>query len=103
VRPTATTAYRLATSAGLGPVLRVPVAPRVTFDGGGGAVTPALPNATVVLERQDGTAWSEAARGRVAADGTYLFGVRLGPGVYRVRVPATRGYAAGLSPELSLG
>jgi stage II sporulation protein D len=103
VRPTATTVYRLATAAGLGPVLRVPVAPRVTFDGGGGAVTPVLPNALVVLERQDGTVWTEGARGRVAADGTYLFGVRLGPGVYRVRVPATRGYAAGISPELPLG
>jgi stage II sporulation protein D len=103
VRPTATTAYRLATTAGLGPVLRVPVAPRVTFDGGGGTVAPALPTAVVVLQRQDGTAWAEAARGRVAADGTYLFGVRLGPGVYRVRVPATRGFAAGLSPELPLG
>jgi stage II sporulation protein D len=103
VRPTAPSVYRLATAAGLGPVLRVPVAPRVTFDGGGGTVTPALPDAAVVLERQEGTVWTGSARGRVAADGTYVFGVRLGPGVYRVRVSATRGFAAGVSPELSLG
>jgi stage II sporulation protein D len=103
VRPTGPTVYRLATAAGLGPVLRVPVAPRVTFDGGGGTVAPTLTNAVVVLERQEGTAWIETARGRVAADGSYLFGARLGPGVYRVRVPATRGYAAGASPALPLG
>jgi hypothetical protein len=28
--------------------------------------------------------------------------VRLGTGVYRVRVPATRGFAEGVSPELRL-
>ena len=103
VKPAAGTLYRLATAAGLGPVLRAPVAPKVTFDGGAGTVTPPLPNALVLLERQDGAVWTELARGRVAEDGTYLFGVRLGPGSYRVRVPATRGYAAGLSPELRLG
>jgi hypothetical protein len=52
----------------------------VTFDGGAGTVTPALPDAVVVLERQDGAAWTELARGKVAADGSYLFGVRLGAG-----------------------
>jgi hypothetical protein len=103
VRPTASTLYRLATAAGLGPVLRVAVAPKVTFDGGAGTVTPALPDAVVLLEREDGATWTESARGAVQADGTYRFGVRLGPGVYRVRVPATRGYAAGISPELTLG
>ncbi len=103
VRPASPTVYRLATAAGIGPVLRVPVAPRVTFDGGGGTVTPPLPDAVVVLERQEGAVWAEAARGRVSADGAYLFPVRLGPGVYRVRVPATRGYAPGTSPELALG
>jgi stage II sporulation protein D len=103
VRPAPGTLYRLASAAGLGPVLRAAVAPKVTFDGGAGTVTPPLPNALVLLERQDGTVWNELARGRVAEDGTYLFGVRLGPGTYRVRVPATRGYAVGLSPELRLG
>jgi stage II sporulation protein D len=103
VRPTATTLYRLATLTGMGPVLRVAVAPKVTFDGGAGTVTPALPDALVLLERQQGAVWAESARGRVEADGTYRFGVRLGPGTYRVRVPPTKGYAAGLSPELILG
>ena len=103
VSPRSTTVYRLADAAGRGALLRVPVAPRVTFDGGAGTVAPALTDALVLLERQDGARWVEIGRERVAADGTYLFGVRLGPGVYRVRVPATRGYAVGTSPVLTLG
>ena len=103
VKPKATTRYRIATDAGQGPVLRVNVAPRVTFDGGGGSVVPALPGATAVLESRDGEAWQELGREQVTADGSYLFGVRLGPGTYLVRVPATRGFAAGVSRELRLG
>jgi hypothetical protein len=103
VKPKTTTVYRLANTAGQGSVLRVPVAPRVTFDGGAGRVAPALPGATVVLESRDGEAWAEIGRGQIAEDGSYLFGVRLGPGVYRARVPAGRGFAEGASAELRLG
>jgi stage II sporulation protein D len=103
VKPGSTTVYRLADASGRGASLRVPVAPKVTFDGGAGTVEPPLSGATAVLERQDGVRWAELSREPVAADGSYQLRVRLGPGVYRVSVPATGGYAAGVSPELSLG
>jgi stage II sporulation protein D len=103
VKPGSTTIYRLTDAVGRGPSLRVPVSPRVTFDGGAGTVAPPLPGAMAVLQRQEGVRWAELARAPVAADGTYQLGVRLGPGVYRVSVPASGGYAAGVSPELSLG
>jgi stage II sporulation protein D len=102
VKPRATTFYRLANAAGQGATLRVPVAPRVEFDGGAGSVVPTLPGATVVLEALEGDTWRELGREQVFGDGSYLFGVRLGTGVYRVRVPATRGFAEGVSPELRL-
>ena len=103
VKPKATALYRLATATGLGPSLRLPVAPRVTFDGGAGTVVPALPGAQVVLESLAGERWKQLGRTTVAEDGSYQFGVRLGNGVYRTRVPAERGFAEGLSPELRLG
>jgi stage II sporulation protein D len=103
VKPKATALYRVANAAGQGAVLRVPVAPRVTFDGGAGTIAPALPGAAVVLERRDGERWSELGRTEAAEDGSYIFGVRLGGGEYRVRVPATRGYAEGVSAVLGLG
>jgi stage II sporulation protein D len=103
VKPKATALYRLATATGVGPSLRVPVAPRVTFDGGAGTVVPALPGARVLLESLQGEAWQPLGRATVGEDGSYQLGVRLGAGVYRTRVPAARGFAEGLSPELRLG
>ncbi len=85
VKPKGTTLYRLATPAGQGPTMRVPVAPRVTFDGGAGTVTPPLSGATV------------------GEDGSYTFSVRLGTGTYRARVAPTDGFVEGLSRELRLG
>ena len=102
VTPKASTVYRLATATGQGPTTQLLVAPRVTFDGGAGTVTPPLPGAAVVLESLDGETWRTLGRTTVGADGSYLFGVRLGPGVYRARVPAGRGLAAGVSRELRL-
>ena len=103
VKPKTTTLYRLATATGLGSSLRVPVAPRVTFDGGAGTVVPALPGAQVVLESLQGVAWKALGRATVGEDGTYQLGVRLGTGVFRTRVPAVRGFAEGMSAELRLG
>jgi len=103
VKPKGTTLYRLATPAGQGPTMRVPVAPRVTFDGGAGTVTPALPGATVVLESAVGTDWKPLGRATVGEDGSYTFSVRLATGTYRARVAATGGFVEGLSRELRLG
>jgi stage II sporulation protein D len=102
VKPKTTALYRLATAVGQGPTMRVPVAPRVIFDGGAGTVTPALPGAAVVLESLDGEQWRQLGRTTIGEDGTYLFGVRLGAGLYRTRVPAAAGFAEGLSKELRL-
>jgi len=103
VKPKVTALYRLATATGLGPSLRIPVAPRVTFDGGAGTVVPALPGVRVVLESLQGETWKPLGKATVAEDGSYQLGVRLGSGVYRTRVPAARGFAEGVSPELRLG
>ena len=102
VKPKATALYRLATPTGLGPSLRVPVAPRVTFDGGAGTVVPALPGVQVVLESLQGETWAPLGKATVAEDGSYQLGVRLGTGVFRTRVPASQGFAEGVSPELRL-
>jgi hypothetical protein len=103
VKPKGTALYRLATPTGQGPTMRVPVAPRVTFDGGAGTVSPALPGATVVLESADGADWKPLGRATVAEDGSYTFSVRLGSGTYRARVAPTGGFVEGVSRELRLG
>jgi SpoIID/LytB domain protein len=103
VKPTATTLYRLAPTSGPGLTMRVAVAPRVTFDGGAGTVRPLLPGAPTVLEELEGDVWTKVGETTVAEDGSFLFGVKLAAGVYRVRVPPTQGYVEGLSPELRLG
>ena len=98
--------YRLAGANGVGPQLRVPVAPRVRFElGGTGTVTPALAGATVLVESlaADGRTWKEIGRTAVEAVGVFRIGVRVGPGSYRARVPATRGWSQGVSPVVTFG
>jgi stage II sporulation protein D len=100
VKPKASTVYRLVTAAGQGSTTKLAVAPRVTFDGGAGTVTPALPGAGVVLESLEGETWRSLGRTAVGADGAFQFGVRLAAGTYRARVPAAAGFAEGVSREL---
>jgi len=58
---------------------------------------------TGVLESLQGETWKPLGKATVAEDGSYQLAVRLGSGVFRTRVPAVRGFAEGLSPQLRLG
>ena len=101
-----TTDYRLATAKLKAAPLRVRVAPRVTLKPHlgllSGIVRPILPGATVALQRQDGSRWTNVATATVNDQGEYFAQVDLAPGIYRARVAPRPGYAVGLSRTLSV-
>jgi stage II sporulation protein D len=110
-RPIVTTDYRLATSAVAAAPVRVAVMPRVrlatpsTAGEVTGTVRPVLAGAAVQIQRQDaaGGPWTTVATAALDSGGSFDVSLALAPGTYRARVPATRGYATGTSPTLSVG
>jgi hypothetical protein len=57
----------------------------------------------VQVQRQgtNGT-WTTVAQAALAADGSFEASVNLTPGTYRARVAPGKGFAAGLSPALTV-
>jgi stage II sporulation protein D len=109
VKPTVTTRYRLASGKVVAAAVRVPVAPLARFyptrtpDQLGGYVRPtSLAGATVLIQRQQGTAWPTVAETTVGADGDFLAKLSLTTGVYRARVASGHGFVVGFSPVLQV-
>ncbi len=106
-KPNVTTDYRLATSSVAAAPVRVPVAPRVRFYADKapgtlrGLVRPVLAGVEVKIQLQDDTgAWTAVATTSVDANGDFVATLELAPGVYRARVAASKGFAAGTTPPL---
>jgi stage II sporulation protein D len=102
----APTTFRIAAGKLVGPVLKVPVAPRVTARADGaltvsGSVTPLEPGTAVELQVEGQLGWSTTARTVTAADGSYTLALPE-PGRYRARVAPSQGFAEGLSGQIVL-
>jgi hypothetical protein len=67
-----------------------------------GRVKPALTGSVVVVERQTASGWAAAGRSSVDAKGAFVARLAVKPGSYRARLPAGRGFAAGMSPVLQV-
>jgi len=109
VKPTVTTQYRLTSGKVVAASVRVPVAPLARFypartpDQLRGYVRPAtLAGATVLIQKQQGTAWPTVAQTTVGADGDFLAELQLTTGVYRARVSSGHGFVVGFSPVLQV-
>ena len=100
------TEYRLASGTLRGAPVRLSLAPSVRLlrpaDAAElhGRVKPALTGSVVVVERQTASGWAAAGRSSVDAKGAFVTRLALKPGSYRARVPAGRGFAAGVSQVL---
>ena len=87
-------------------VLKVPVAPVVTARPDptstvSGAVKPFVAGTTVELQLDNGSGWSTTAQTTTGPNGEYTL-VPPEPGVYRVRVAPSQGFAEGLSGQIEL-
>ena len=106
LKPVAPASVRIAAGAIAGPVLKIPVAPRVTalLDAGAvaGTVAPHAPGTTVELQQDSERGWFTLARATTGAAGEFSFDPQVEPGTYRVRVPPTAGFAEGLSTTFAL-
>jgi stage II sporulation protein D len=104
VRPTATTSYRLAAGQIRAAPVTVPVAPLVSASLSAGtvlgSVKPALPGASVQLQRQDGVGWKTVASGITDGGGSFAVTAQLSPGAYRVRCAPGHGLSPGVSQPL---
>ena len=89
-------------------VVRISVAPSVRLSAGtdrtsvSGVVKPLLPDAPVQVQRQGAGGWKTVAATTVTSYGAFTASLNLTPGTYRARVVAGKGYAAGLSPVLTV-
>ena len=54
------------------------------------------------MQRQAGKTWKTVAETTVTAYGAFTVSLYLTPGTYRARVIAGKGYAAGISPVLTV-
>jgi hypothetical protein len=109
VKPTLTTRYRLTSGKVAAAPVRVPVAPLArlypvrTPDQLSGYVRPAtLAGTTVLIQRQQGTAWPTVVQATVGADGDFLAKLPLSTGVYRARIASGHGFVVGFSPVLQV-
>ncbi len=108
VKPAVSTLYRLASGKVAAGAVRVAVAPLVRFyaprapDSLRGVMRPAVPGAAVQLQRQQGTAWTTAARTTVDANGDFVARLQLTTGTYRARVVPGHGFVPGLTPVLQV-
>ena len=108
-KPTVTTDYRLATTAVAAAPVRIAVAPRIRFYADKtpghlrGLVRPVLAGAPVEVQSQDtGGVWTTVAAATVDANGDFDATLQLATGTYRARIAATKGFAAGTTPTLSV-
>ena len=108
-KPTVTTDYRLATTAVAAAPIRITVAPRIRFYADKtpghlrGLVRPVLAGAPVEVQSQDtGGVWTTVAAATVDANGDFDATLQLATGTYRARIAATKGFAAGTTPTLSV-
>jgi len=109
VKPTVTTRYRLTSGKVAAASVRVPVAPLARFyptrtaDQLHGYVRPTtLAGASVLIQKQQGTAWPTVAQTTVGTDGDFLATLPLTTGVYRARVSSGHGFVVGFSPVLQV-
>jgi stage II sporulation protein D len=106
--PKVTTDYRLSSGFVRSGVVRLSVAPSVQLSAGSdrtsvsGVVKPLLPDAPVQVQRQAADGWKTIAATTVTSQGAFTASVHLTPGTYRARVVAGKGYAAGVSPVLTV-
>ena len=107
--PKVTTDYRISSGIARSAVVRLSVAPSVRLTASSdrtavtGLVKPLLPGAPVQVQRQGGNGtWTTVSTANVTADGAFEASVNLTPGSYRARVVAGKGFAAGLSPVLTV-
>ena len=107
--PKVTTDYRISSGIARSGVVRLSVAPSVRLAASSdrtavtGLVKPLLPGAPVLVQRQGaGGTWTTVSTATVTADGAFEASVDLSPGSYRARVVAGKGFAAGLSPVLTV-
>ena len=104
-----TTDYRISSGIARSAVVRLSVAPSVRLTASSdrtavtGLVKPLLPGVPVQVQRQGGNGtWTTVSTANVTADGAFEASVNLTPGSYRARVVAGKGFAAGLSPVLTV-
>lgn len=109
VKPSVTTAYRLASGKAIAASVRVPVAPLARFYPARspsqlrGYVRPAsLAGTTVLIQKQQGNAWPTVAQTTVDVNGDFLANVQLTAGVYRARINSGHGFVVGFSPVLQV-
>ena len=104
LKVTAPTSVRLSTGKLGGPVLKVPVAPRVAVRREAGAlvgrVVPAVGAKLVQVQRLEGAQWVPVGEALAEASGAYRAELELASGSYRVRVAPAAGYAQGLSAAI---
>jgi len=107
--PKVTTDYRITSGIARSAVVRIAVAPSVRLTASGdrtavdGLVKPLLPGAAVQVQKQGANgSWATIATTKVTADGAFEASVDLRPGTYRARVVGGKGFAAGLSPVLTV-
>lgn len=108
VKPSRTIRYRIEVKDAASPTLLVQVAPRVRLlqpaEQGAltGTVRPRLPGAAVAVERKEGSAWSLVGEAVVDSTGAFRAELAIAPGTYRAHVAATGGFAAGVTPVLTI-
>jgi len=107
--PKMTTDYRISSGIARSGVVRLSVAPAVRLTASSdrtavtGLVKPVLAGAAVQVQRQGNAgSWTTVATTNVTSDGAFGASVDLRPGTYRARVIAGNGFAAGLSPVLTV-
>jgi stage II sporulation protein D len=105
VKPLAPTSVRIVAGKLLGPVLKIPVAPRVSARAQGGAVAgvvvPHAAGTTVELQQDGERGWFSVAETTTRADGSYSLALPE-PGIYRARVAPLAGFAEGLSGQVAV-
>jgi hypothetical protein len=109
VSPKVTTDYRISSGIVRSAVVRLSVAPSVRLSASAdhtsvsGVVKPFFSGVPVQIQRQgaNGT-WTTVAQATPASDGSFQAAVNLVPGTYRARIAPGNGFAAGVSPVLTV-
>jgi len=108
VKPARSTRYRIEVEDAASPALFVQVVPRLQLvrptEPGVlvGTVRPRLGGAAVSLERKSGASWIPVGQATVDDTGAFRVELMLVPGSYRAKIPATDGFAAGVSTTLQV-